>query len=63
MKTLCVYSSNSVFKFPEIFHRFNYTCKEDKILRVFEREVDSGQEWEHAVFKEWSYYLIEGEIE
>ena len=63
MKTLSVYASNSVFRYPSLFHDFNYTCEDDKILRVFERAVTTGEEWEHAVFKEWSYYIIEGDNE
>lgn len=59
MKMLCVYTNNSIFKFPGVFYEFNYTCGEDNILKVFKRELDTGNEWEHAVFKEWNYYLIE----
>jgi len=63
MKILCVYTPNSVFKFPELYDKFHHTLEENNILWVYAREPHTGEEWAHAVFKEWSHYIIEGEHE
>ena len=65
MKILVVYAANSVFKYPNLFNDFIYELDSNNgILRVsiVSRE-DQYEEHEHAVFRNWDYYLVEQETE
>lgn len=59
MKTLTIYIKDSIFKYHNIYRDYTHICGEDNILRVFKRNTINGEEDEHAIFREWDYYLLE----
>ena len=59
MKTLVVYSKESFFRFPDLYKLYNYIYELDGALIVYTRCPSNGEEDEHAVFRNWDYYMIE----
>ena len=65
MKTLVVYIKDSVFKYPNLFQDFSCELHDQTgILRVIKlTREEQYVESEHAVFRNWDYYLIEEDHE
>lgn len=61
MKTLIVYSTNSVFKYPRLYEEFMYNIADNKALIIYKRNPINGEEDEASVFMKWDYFLIEEE--
>ena len=60
MKTLIVYTKDSIFKYPNLFQDFSYEIDQYGLLRIIKQIRESQyEESEHAVFKNWDYCLIE----
>ncbi len=62
MKTLVVHYNGSYHKFEDLYEKYTFEIKEDRMLYIELMDRISGKDLTHAVFKKWDYFLIEEDM-
>lgn len=59
MKILIVESMGKIYKYPNVYLEFCYEKDVDGSLLITKMDPKSGEEYIHAVFRNWDYMWIE----
>jgi len=60
MKTLIVYHNDSVNRFVSLYRDHTFNVNEEGLITVMRRNPADGEEHVCASFRNWDYYIIEG---